>query len=75
MNFVSIEIFMIKTYSLLDLEKILGVKERTLFRYLKRGWLNGSKRGKWRFTAQDIKDFLKHGRNDKLKKVSSSDLE
>lgn len=55
---------MIKTYTLQDLEKILGVKERTLFRYLKKGWLKGSKRGKWRFTDQDVKDFLRHGRKE-----------
>ncbi|OGG39682.1 hypothetical protein A3A21_00055 [Candidatus Jorgensenbacteria bacterium RIFCSPLOWO2_01_FULL_45_25b] len=58
---------MIKTYTLQDLEKILGVKERTLFRYIQKGWLKGSKRGKWRFTDQDIRDFLKHGRDDSLK--------
>jgi len=56
---------MIKTYTLQDLEKILGVKERTLFRYLQKGWLKGSKRGKWRFTDQDVKDFLNRGRNDR----------
>lgn len=55
---------MIKTYTLQDLEKILGVKERTLFRYLKKGWLKGSKRGKWRFTDQDVKDFLRYGRKE-----------
>jgi len=59
---------MMKTYTLQDLEKILGVKERTLFRYLQKGWLKGSKRGKWRFTDKDIKDFLKYGRpGEKLK--------
>ncbi len=58
---------MIKTYTLQDLEKILGVKERTLFRYLQKGWLKGSKLGKWRFIEQDIKDFLKHGRSEPKK--------
>ena len=56
---------MMKTYTLQDLEKILGVKERTLFRYLQKGWLKGSKRGKWRFTEQDIKKFLERGRKKK----------
>lgn len=56
---------MLKTYTLKDLEKILGVKERTLFRYMQKGWLKGSLRGKWRFTEQDVKDFLKWGRADK----------
>ncbi len=58
---------MIKTYTLQELEKILNVKERTLFRYLKKGWLKGSKRGKWRFTEQDVKDFLSNGRKKKNK--------
>ena len=53
---------MIKTHTLKDLEKILGVKERTLFRYMQKGWLNGSKRGKWRFTEKDIKEFLESGK-------------
>jgi len=53
---------MIKTYTLQDLEKILGVKERTLFRYLQRGWLKGSKIGKWRFIDEDVRAFLNTGR-------------
>lgn len=53
---------MMKTYTLQDLEKILGVKERTLFRYLQKGWLKGSRRGKWRFTDEDVRDFLNSGR-------------
>jgi len=54
---------MTKTYTLKDLEKMLNIKERTLFRYLKKGLLKGSKPGKWLFTDQDIKDFLEHTRN------------
>lgn len=53
---------MLKIYTLKDLEKILGVKERTLFRYMQRGWLKGSKLGKWRFTDKDINDFLQRGK-------------
>lgn len=59
---------MLKTYTLKQLEKVLGVKERTLFRYMAKGWLKGSKLGKWRFTDQDIKDFLKQGRDDEKSK-------
>lgn len=55
---------MMKTYTLQDLEKILGVKERTLFRYLQKGWLKGSKRGKWRFTNEDVRKFLETGRKE-----------
>lgn len=52
---------MTKTYTLKDLEKILHVKERTLFRYLKEKRLRGSKHGKWLFTDKDIKEFLAKG--------------
>lgn len=58
---------MTKTYTLKELEKMLNIKERTLFRYLKKGLLTGSKVGKWRFTDQDIKDFLERGRNKPAK--------
>ena len=51
-----------KIYTLQDLEKILRVDERTLFRYLKKGVLKGSKVGKWRFTQKVIDAFLKRGR-------------
>ncbi len=52
-----------KTYTLKDIEEILHVKERTLFRYLKEGLLKGSKMGgKWLFTNEDIKKFLASGR-------------
>jgi predicted site-specific integrase-resolvase len=54
---------MTKTYTLKDLEKILHVKERTLFRYLANGILKGSiSGGKWLFTEEDIKEFLAKGR-------------
>ena len=55
---------MTKTYTLKDLESILHVKERTLFRYLQEGRLNGSKHGKWLFTEDDVKTFLAKGRNN-----------
>lgn len=54
-----------KIYTLKDLEKILKVKERTLFRYLSSGVLKGSKQGKWRFTDEDIDNFLKRGKKKK----------
>jgi predicted site-specific integrase-resolvase len=58
---------MLKTFTLKDLEKILHVKERTLFRYLKSKKLHGSRGGgKWLFTDEDIKEFLHKGRNKKL---------
>jgi excisionase family DNA binding protein len=55
-----------KTYTLKDLEKILHVDERTLFRYLADGKLEGSKTGgKWLFTEKDIQGFLRVGRKKK----------
>jgi len=57
-----IEKIMTKTYTLKDLENLLHVKERTLFRYLKERRLTGSKHGKWLFTDEDIKEFLAKGR-------------
>lgn len=59
---------MTKTYTLKDLENILHVKERTLFRYLKEGRLKGSKHGKWLFTEEDVKNFLAKGRNNSRRK-------
>ena len=59
---------MIKTYTLQDLEKMLKVSERTLFRYLDKGWLKGSLRGKWRFTDDDIRTFLNAGKKRKRSK-------
>ena len=54
-----------KTHTLKDLEKILHVKERTLFKYLAEGKLGGSKGGgKWLFTDKDIEKFLKNGRTN-----------
>ncbi len=53
---------MMKTYTLKDLEKILHVGERTLFRYLKSGKLTGANHGKWLFTEEDVDALLKRGR-------------
>ena len=55
-----------KIYRLKDLEKILHVDERTLFRYLVSDKLEGSKTGgKWLFTEKDIQKFLNAGRKPK----------
>lgn len=54
-----------KIYTLKDLadKKILRIGERTIFKYLKKGLLTGSKaEGKWLFTEEDIKKFLECGR-------------
>jgi len=54
-----------KIYTIKEIAKLLKVTERQIFRYLASGKLNGSKQGKWRFTDQDIKDFLARGRKNK----------
>lgn len=60
-----------KIYTLKELEKILPIKERTIFKYLKLGVLTGSRardKGKWLFTEKDIKKFLQRGRKKPLHK-------
>lgn len=47
-----------KIYTLKQVAKILELSERTIFRYLKTGKISGSKIGHWRFTEQDVKEFL-----------------
>ena len=59
---------MTKTYTLKDLEAILHVKERTLFRYIKEGRLKGSKHGKLLFTDEDVKEFIAKGRPKNTRK-------
>lgn len=55
-------------YTLKDLEKVLGFQERTLFRYLKKGILQGKMLGRWRFTDEDVKKFLAKGKKDNSKR-------
>jgi len=51
-------------YTLQEMAKKLKVSERTVFRYLDKRNLNGSKIGQWRFTDKDLKEFI----NNKGKK-------
>lgn len=57
-----------KVYTLPEAAKLLKCSERQIFRYLASGKLDGSKHGKWRFTDQDIKNFLANGRKQPAKK-------
>ena len=54
----------IKVYNLVEIEKILQVSQRTLYRYIKGGRLKANKIGnKWIVTEQDFKDFIE-GKTD-----------
>lgn len=57
-----------KVYTIKELERVLHLSERTIFRHLKDGTLTGSKHGKWLFTDEDIKAFLSRGRKKQNKK-------
>lgn len=55
----------IKVYNLNEIEDILQVSIRTLYRYIKSGRLKANKIGnKWIVTEQDLKDFIE-GKTDK----------
>lgn len=49
----------VKTYTLEELEEILGVTYRTLLSYLRTGKLKGVKIGrKWHVSEENLKNFL-----------------
>lgn len=50
-----------KIYNIQEIAKLLKCSERQIFRYLVSGKLNGSKQGKWRFTDENVREFLKAG--------------
>ena len=52
-------------YTLKDVAKKLKVSEITLFRYLDKGKINGSKIGQWRFTERDLRGFISKNKNKK----------
>lgn len=52
-----------KIYTISEVSKLLKCSERQIFRYLKKGKLKGSLQGKWRFTDEDVRDFLNRGRS------------
>lgn len=46
-------------FNIKQVQKMLGVSERTIFRYIEEGELTGFKIGReWRFTQDDINTFL-----------------
>lgn len=49
----------IKVYTLDEIETLLKVTRRTLYRYIKEGKLKANKIGKkWIITEQSLKDFI-----------------
>ena len=50
-----------KIYTLTEVRKILGVTQRTLYRYLKEGTLKAFKIGTyWRVSEGDLEAFIEH---------------
>lgn len=63
----------LKTYTTEEVQDILKVTRRTLYRYIKAGQIKTVKLGReYRITEEALKDFLEHGTEanymDKLKK-------
>lgn len=55
----------IKVYNLKEIEEILDVSLRTLYRYIDSGRLKANKIGnKWIVTEQSLKDFIKGNTSD-----------
>ena len=48
-----------KFLSLEDARKILGVSERSMYRYIHTGRLKAYKIGYWKIKEKDIQDFIK----------------
>lgn len=62
----------IKVYTTGEVQEILQVTQRTLYRYIKAGQLKAVKVGReWRITQEALKDFLKTGTDENyLKKLN-----
>lgn len=52
-----------KIYTLKEIAKLLRCSERQIFRYIEADKLKGSNHGRWRFTDENVRDFLKSGKN------------
>lgn len=56
-----------------QVQEILSLSERTVFRLLKEGSLKGFKVGReWRFEESDIKDFIKQQREKAAQQVQAN---
>jgi excisionase family DNA binding protein len=53
-----------KTYSVEEVAKMLGISEVTLRKYLRNGVIHGSKIGQaWRITEEEVKEFYDKNSN------------
>lgn len=53
----------LKVYTATETCKLLKISQRTLYRYLREGSINGFRAGRqYRFTEDDIKDFIERKR-------------
>lgn len=56
-----------KFLSLEDARKILGVSERSMYRYIHTGRLKAYKIGYWKIKEQDLQEFVEHSSNEPKK--------
>lgn len=55
--------------SIREVQEMLNISERTIFRLIKTGKLTGFKAGRqWRFEESDIQDFIKRQREEASQK-------
>ncbi len=52
-------------YTLREVEEILKVTQRTLYKYIKEGRLKATKAGNWRVKHSDLMDFVNKGASKK----------
>ena len=58
----------LKIYTLKEVEKLLGVTQRTLYNYIKQGQLKAVKIGKyWRVPHKVLEDFINTGTDSNYK--------
>ena len=60
-----------KIYTIRDIEELLKTNRQTIYKYIRFGDLQGVKIGRtWRFTEENVNDFLKKGTSDEYRKAT-----
>ena len=54
----------LKLYTIREVEDILKVTQRTLYKYIKEGKLKATKAGTWRVKHSDLMDFVNKGTSE-----------